>query len=48
MKNTEEQTMKHLKSISVRKAQDDVFGYIFLQLWLTVFTAMLTAALGEK
>jgi hypothetical protein len=35
--------MKHLRPISVAKASD-AFGYIFFQIWLTAFTALLSAA----
>ena len=43
--------MKHLRHVTVAKAeakQDDVAGAVFLQLWLTTFMFMLTAAFSEK
>lgn len=39
--------MKHIRPISLGKAQD-AFGYIFLQLWLTTFFALLTGAFSRK
>lgn len=39
--------MKHLRKISMTKAQDDAFGFIFLQLWLAAFTTLLTGAFSE-
>lgn len=42
--------MRHLNRVTVSKAmvsaekQDDIAGIIFLQLWFTVVTLMLTAA----
>jgi hypothetical protein len=39
----EDHAMKHLRPISVAKASD-AFGYFFFQIWLTAFTALLSAA----
>lgn len=39
--------MKHVKTITVAKASDAA-GAIFFQIWLSVFTAILTGAFGSK
>lgn len=38
--------MRHIKHVSVAKASDAA-GYIFFQIWLSVFTWLLTGALSE-
>ncbi len=39
--------MKHVKRISTAKASD-AFGEIFFQIWWSVFSWILTGALGSK
>lgn len=39
--------MRHIKTVSVQKASDDV-GLIFFQIWLSVFSSILAGALGLK
>lgn len=44
--------MKHTRSITVQRAEtkqfDDPLAVIFFQVWLSVFTFIITGALGEK
>ncbi len=44
--------MKHTRAISVKAAEskqfDDPAAAIFFQVWLAVFTFIVTGALGEK
>lgn len=39
--------MRHIKTITTAKASDAA-GAIFFQIWLSVFTWILTGALGSK
>jgi len=40
---------KHLNPITVARASDDdAFVAIFIQIWATVFTSILTAGLSQK
>lgn len=41
----EENPMKHIRPITVAKASDS-FGYFFFQIWLTLFTTLLSGAFG--
>lgn len=36
--------MKHLKTMTVKPAQDDAAGFIFFQIWAAVMTAILSKA----
>jgi hypothetical protein len=38
--------MKHLRPISVAKASDAA-GYLFLQLWLSMFFTIISAAIND-
>ncbi len=38
--------MKHVKPVTVAKASDP-FGAIFFQIWLSVFTWLITGAFSE-
>ena len=40
--------MRHLKKVTVAKASDDIGAAIFFQLYFTVLSIMLSAALGGK
>ena len=43
--------MRHIQRITIAKAEEkqgDVAGQIFFQLWLTVFTFILSGAFGTK
>ncbi len=44
--------MKHIRLMSVKPADnkqfDDPIASIFFQVWLSVFTFIITGALGEK
>lgn len=44
--------MKHIRTVSVKTADnkqfDDPAAAIFFQVWLAVFTFIVTGALGEK
>ena len=40
--------MKHIKNLTVAKASGDPLGYVFLQIWLVVFTSIITGAFGGK
>lgn len=40
--------MKHIKNVTVAKASNDPLGFAFLQIWLVVFTSIITGAFGGK